>query len=231
MDSNPEAVKRLEVRDLGRIGYAEALELQRRLNRERSEHRIPDQLLLLEHPPVITMGKSAPPDHVLAPGETLSEAGVEIHHIERGGEATYHGPGQIVGYVIINLQERSRSIRRFVADLEQVFIDLLHQDYGITARRNAHHRGVWVGGDKITAVGIAVKNRTTLHGFAFNVNTNLEHFAWIVPCGITSGGQTSLERLLGGPQDLTQVKADLTRAFCSTFGYPEPRPLDWGGGG
>ncbi len=214
--------KQLEVRDLGRIGYQEALELQRRLNRERSEDRIPDQLLLLEHPPVITMGKSAPEHHVLATPEALAREGVEIHRIERGGEATYHGPGQIVGYVVINLKHRARSIKRFVSDLEQVFIDLLETEYRIEARRDDEHRGVWVGPDKITAVGIAIKNHTTLHGFAFNVNTNLDHFGWIVPCGITAGGQTSLERLLGRRQDLAETKAALIRSFSRVFEYPEP---------
>ncbi len=215
-------LKPLELRDLGRIGYREALDLQRELNRLRAEGRIPDQLLLLEHPPVITMGKSAPRSHILADPASLADAGVEVHQIERGGEATYHGPGQLVGYVIINLHERARSIKRFIADLEQVFIDLLAEEYGLSARRDDQHRGVWVGNDKITAVGIAIKHRTTLHGFAFNVNTNLEHFRWIIPCGITSGGQTSLERLLGAHQDPAAVKHALARQFCRVFGYYEP---------
>jgi len=224
-ESDTEAGKKqLEVHDLGRIGYREALEFQRRLNRERAEDRIPDQLLLLEHPPVITMGKSAPDHHVLATPEVLVREGVEIHRIERGGEVTYHGPGQIVGYVIINLRRRARSVKRFVSDLEQVFIDLLETEYEIEARRDDQHRGVWVGPDKIAAVGIAIKNHTTLHGFAFNVNTDLEQFGWIVPCGITSGGLTSLERLLGRRQDLAQTKAALLRSFTKVFGYPEPPP-------
>ncbi len=223
MENKRSSTNQLVVRELGRIGYTEALELQRRLNRERSAGLIPDQLLLLEHPPVITMGKSAPAHHIVASQRKLADAGVEIHRIERGGEATYHGPGQIVGYVIINLQERARSIKRFVTDLEQVFINVLRDAYGITAERDDNHRGVWVGHDKITAVGIAIRNKTTLHGFAFNVNPNLEHYAWIVPCGITSGGLTSLERLLGRPQDLTEAKSALIDGFCRVFGYSRPR--------
>lgn len=211
--------------DLGTIGYREALALQHHLVRERREGRIPDTLLLLEHPPVITMGKSAVAEHVVASPMMLERAGVETVWIERGGETTYHGPGQIVGYVIVDLAAYLRSVKKFVYLIEELFVATLKNRYGIETERDAHHTGVWVGDEKITAIGIAIQNRITFHGFAFNVNTDLSHYDWIVPCGITDRGQTSLERITGGPHDLATVKKQLLETFTRLFGYPEEPPL------
>ncbi|MFW6313134.1 MAG: lipoyl(octanoyl) transferase LipB, partial [Spirochaetota bacterium] len=143
----------LTVRDVGRMGYGEALELQLRLVEERREERIGDTLILVEHPPVITMGRKATDADILVPVEQLQSSGVEIHRITRGGEATYHGPGQIVGYAIINLYNHQRKLRLFVERMEEVFIRLLDRHYGIEAGRDDEHRGVWVGDEKITAIG------------------------------------------------------------------------------
>lgn len=209
----------LRVADLGTIEYEKALALQTELVERRRTEEIPDTLLLLEHPPVITMGKSAKKTDILAEPSILDAAGATVHVINRGGEVTYHGPGQLVGYIIANLYQHDRKLRRFIENLEDVFVRLLDEDYGITAGRDEEHRGVWVGDEKITAIGIAVKNKVTMHGFAFNVNPDLSHFDWIVPCGIRDRGQTSLQKLTGARQDLSVTKRQVARQFGSVFGY------------
>jgi len=209
----------LAVYDCGVIEYAPALELQRKLQAARGEEKIRDTLLLLEHPPVITMGKSAVNEHLLADETILAAAGAKVEWIERGGETTYHGPGQLVGYAIFNLYERHRSIKRFVRNMEQVFIDLLAEDYGIEAGRDPEHPGVWVGKEKITALGISIRNRVTMHGFAFNVAPNLDHFNWIVPCGITDRGQTSLEKLIGESPDMARMKKRVAGKFRELYEF------------
>lgn len=209
----------LTVRDVGRMAYDEALDLQYRLVDERREERIGDTLILVEHPPVITMGRKAENSDILAPLPVLEKAGATIHRITRGGEATYHGPGQIVGYAIINLYNHQRKLRLFVERMEEVFIRLLDRHYGIAAGRDDEHRGVWVGDRKITAIGIAVTRAITMHGFAFNVAPDLSHFDWIIPCGIRDRGVTSLERELGREPDMERVKAEVVESFCDVYGY------------
>lgn len=210
---------KLTVRDVGRMAYDEALDLQYRLVDERREERVGDTLILVEHPPVITMGRKAEDSDIIAPLPVLEKAGVTIHRITRGGEATYHGPGQIVGYAIINLYNHQRKLRLFVERMEEVFIRLLDRHYEIPAGRDDEHRGVWVGDRKITAVGIAVTHAITMHGFAFNVAPDLAHFDWIVPCGIRDKGVTSLERELGSTPDMETVKAQVVESFCEVYGY------------
>lgn len=215
----------LTVYDCGTVGYAEALTVQRALQAARGTEEIGDTLLLLEHPPVLTMGKSAVREHVLASDEELAAAGATIEWIERGGETTYHGPGQLVGYAIFNLYERHRSIKRFVRNMEQVFIDLLAEEYRIEAGRDPEHPGVWVGDEKITALGISIKNKVTMHGFAFNVAPNLSHFDWIIPCGITDKGQTSLERLTGRTPDMQRIKELLAAKFREIYEFEGSKGL------
>ncbi len=212
---------RLEVMDAGRMPYSEALDLQHRLVEARRENSIPDTLILVEHPPVITMGRKATERDILASRAELDAAGVEIHRITRGGEATYHGPGQIVGYAIIDLAAHQRKVRLFVERMEEVFVRLLERHYGIEARRDEEHRGVWVGNEKITAIGIAITRGITMHGFAFNVSPDLSHFSWIIPCGIRDRGVTSLEALTGKTLDLEKVKCQVVESFRSVFGYRE----------
>lgn len=209
----------LQVLKPGRLPYDQGLALQENLIQERIDERIPDTLVLLEHPPVITLGRNGAETDIVAAPATLKENGVAVHRIGRGGEATYHGPGQLVGYPIIHLYERARDIRRFVFNLEEVFVRLLAKEYGIEAERDAEHRGVWVGAEKVTAIGIAIRNRVTMHGFAFNVNTNLSHFSWIIPCGIRDRGQTSLAKLLGHELDSGVVEELVERYFREVFGY------------
>ncbi|MFW6261534.1 MAG: lipoyl(octanoyl) transferase LipB [Spirochaetota bacterium] len=202
----------LTVRDVGRMAYDEALDLQYRLVDERRGERIGDTLILVEHPPVITMGRKAEDSDILAPLPVLEKAGATIHRITRGGEATYHGPGQIVGYAIINLYNHQRKLRLFVERMEEVFIRLLDRHYGIAAGRDDEHRGVWVGDRKITRA-------ITMNGFAFNGAPDLSHFDWIIPCGIRDKGVTSLERELGREPDMETVKAQVVESFCAVYGY------------
>lgn len=201
----------------GLTGYPEGLSLQRRLMALRQENRIPDVLLLLEHPPVLTLGKNADDSHILFSPEVLAAQGIDIYHTERGGNVTYHGPGQIVGYPIIHLRENNLGVKEYVALLEQLFLDLLAREYGLVAYRDPEHRGVWIGNDKITAIGVAVKRWVTMHGFAFNVNTNLAHFKFINPCGIIGKGVTSLQVLVGRPLDLAEVRRQVMEYFCVAF--------------
>lgn len=201
------------------MAYGPALELQLELVEERRRERIPDTLILVEHPPVITMGRKAPESDILVSRETLKTAGAEIHRVTRGGEATYHGPGQIVGYIIINLYQHQRKLRLFIERMEEVFIDLLDRFYGVKAGRDAEHRGVWVNDEKITAIGIAVQRSITMHGFAFNVCPDLSHFDWIVPCGIRDRGTTSLAKVTGRAITPDEVKEQVVDSFCRVYGY------------
>lgn len=209
----------LAIRDLGVMPYATALQLQHELVDQRREGAIPDTLLLLEHPSVITMGRSAVESDILLSREEREARGVTVEWIERGGETTYHGPGQLVGYLILDLRQHLRSIRKFVYLLEEVFIQVLQEHYHITAHRDEQHRGVWVNDEKITALGIAMRERITYHGFAFNVTTDISHYEWIVPCGISDRGQTSLHLLTNTTPELVVVKKQVAAKVAETFGF------------
>ena len=200
------------------MDYIETLRLQEKLLQLRQQGNISDVLLLVEHPPVLTLGKNSKQSNILVSREELVEHGVTIYQTNRGGDVTYHGPGQIVGYPILDLSNHGKDIKKFVWKIEEVFIRLLDREYGITAHReDDKYRGVWVGNDKITAVGIAVKRWVTMHGFAFNVSTQLEHFSWINPCGITDKGVTSLQELLGYSLDLEKITRLVLDFFCEVF--------------
>ncbi len=209
---------KLKVIKLGRMDYREALELQTRLWQQVSSGEGQDTLLLVEHPPVITLGVRGKQEHILLPEEERKRLGVSTVQVSRGGDVTYHGPGQIVGYPIMNLNRWGRDIHDFVHKIENTFITLLKDDYGIRAERgDKTYTGVWVDMEKITAIGIQVKKWTTMHGFAFNVNTDLSHFQWIVPCGLTDRGVTSLEKLTGRKQDMDKLFDRTAEVFCSIF--------------
>jgi len=190
-------VKRpLLIRHLGRLPYAEGLQIQEQLVAERQAGRIVDVLLLLEHEPVFTMGRNASAENVLLSSEALRSRGFEIFETGRGGDVTYHGPGQVVGYPILELPADRRDVHRYVRDLEEVMIRAC-ADYGITAGRIAGKTGTWVGTEKVGAIGVRIARWVTSHGFALNVTNDLAPFALIVPCGIRDHGVTSLSRLLG----------------------------------
>ena len=211
-------MRALEVRRLGVVAYADGLALQKALVEQRKAGVIPDQLLLLEHPPVITLGAKVRDDrsHVLASEAALAEAGVELFEAGRGGDVTYHGPGQLVGYPIIDLRPDRCDVHRYVRDLEQVLIDAA-REFGIDAARVAGLTGAWVGRDKLAAIGVRISRWVTSHGFAFNVATDLSHFGLIVPCGIADRGVTSLSRLLGREVLIREVEDAVVRAFEAVF--------------
>jgi len=209
----------LEVRRLGMVPYVGAVELQKALVEDRKAGRIPDQVLLLEHPAVITLGVKTRSDrsHIVASESTLLENQVEVVETGRGGDVTYHGPGQLVGYPIIDLKPDRCDVHRYVRDLETALIRAVER-FGITAGRMPGLTGVWVGDDKLAAIGIRISRWVTSHGFALNVSTDLDHFDFIIPCGITDKGVTSLERLLGGAPAMHDVSASVTAAFADVFG-------------
>jgi lipoyl(octanoyl) transferase len=208
----------LEVRRLGTVDYQAALQLQQDLVERRKQGLVPDQLLLLEHPPVITLGVRTRNDrsHVLQSEASLAAQGVALFETGRGGDVTYHGPGQIVGYPILDLTPDRRDVHRYVRDLEQVLIDAVAA-FGITAGRIEGLTGIWVGDDKLAAIGVRISRWVTSHGFALNVSTNLSHFELIVPCGITGKGVTSIERLLGRAVSMDEVMDSVERAFGRVF--------------
>jgi lipoyl(octanoyl) transferase len=202
------------VRELGRIDYGEAVEVQQRLVEQRKQGAIPDQLLLLEHPHTITLGRNGRMENLLAQPEVLERAGITFHATNRGGDITYHGLGQIVGYPILDLREWKRDVVAYVRALEQVLIDSL-ADFKIRAERVPKLTGVWVDGRKIAAIGVHISRWVTSHGFALNVNTDLSYFQYIVPCGLTRP-VTSM-RQLGYTLTLPQVSRSLTENFGRIF--------------
>ena len=207
----------LDVRRLGVVSYHDALELQKELVEERRAGRIPDLLLLLQHPPVITLGvRRTSRSHIVASDARLADLGIEVHDTGRGGDVTYHGPGQIVGYPIMDLRPDRCDVHRYVRDIEEVMIRVC-ADYGVAAERIPGLTGAWVGTDKIGAIGVRISRWITSHGFAFNVNTDLRHFDLIVPCGLANRGVTSLQHAAGGNLPMNEVEDSLIRHFCDCF--------------
>src|SRR5437762_759848 len=216
-DVDSRAGRGLEVRRLGRVPYVEALALQRTLVEQRRAGAIDDVLLLLEHPHVITLGVRGDGgrSHILAGAEALAARGVEIHETGRGGDVTYHGPGQIVGYPILDLKPDRCDVHRYVRDLEEVLIRTA-SDYGIAGRRIDGLTGVWVGDEKLAAIGVRIARWITSHGFALNHTTNLSNFDLIVPCGIADRGVTSLAHL-GCTASRSAVETRLAHHFSAVF--------------
>ena len=206
----------LEVRRLGTVRYSDAVELQRTLVAERQRGLIADQLLLLEHPSVITRGSRAGGDNVLASPAVLRRRGVEIHDARRGGDVTYHGPGQLVGYPIVSLKPDRCDVHRYVRDLEEVLIRAV-AEFGVRATRIPGLTGVWVGNDKLAAIGVRLSRWVTSHGFALNVTTELDDFALIRPCGLADRGVTSLARLTGAEMPAAAVADCVAKRFAEVF--------------
>ena len=202
---------------LGQVDYQYGLDQQRECVDQRKASRVGDRLLLLEHNPVITLGRAADSDNVHFSPTALQERGVEIFQTGRGGDVTFHGPGQVVGYPIIDLNPDRRDVRRYVRDLEEVLIAVA-AEHGITAQRLDGLTGVWVGREKLAAIGVRISRWVTSHGFAFNVDTDLSWFDLIVPCGLHDHGVTSLARLLGKPVAMEQVAEQLAVHFGRVYG-------------
>jgi lipoyl(octanoyl) transferase len=203
------------------ISYSQACELQQRLVEARKARAIPDVLLLCEHPHVITLGRNAKRQHLLASDQLLAQMNAELNPTNRGGDITYHGPGQIVGYPILDLTEHRRDVRWYVEQLEEVMIGTT-ADFGIAAHRVEGQHGVWIdlpaGEEKMGAIGVHLSRWVTSHGFAYNVSTDLRYFDLIVPCGIADKRVTSLERAVGRPIAIDNVRDRIIAHFAATFG-------------
>lgn len=213
-------MKVCETRYIGLVPYGEAHDLQKELVEKRKADEIPDTFLLLQHPHVITLGRAADRTNILADEATRARLGVELHETGRGGDVTYHGPGQLIGYPIIKLLPGRQDIRRYVRDIQEVLIRTA-RDFGVEAEpRGGEHVGIWVGNDKLAAIGIRISRWVTMHGFALNVTTDLSYFELIVPCGIKSErghGVTSLQRLTGKQFALPEVAEQVKLHFGEVF--------------
>jgi lipoate-protein ligase B len=206
----------LLVADIGRTRYADSWTLQKQLWQLRVDCKIDDVLLLTEHEHVFTLGKSGDDNHVLASAEELRVSDTEIFHVDRGGDVTYHGPGQIVGYPILDLKQYNPDIHLYLRNIEEVIIRSL-ADFQIYAGREEGMTGVWVDGEKIAAIGVKVSKWITMHGFALNVNTDLNRFERIIPCGIFHKGVASMQKILGRFIPLEAVHSVLVKNFCRLF--------------
>ncbi|MEJ2235766.1 MAG: lipoyl(octanoyl) transferase LipB [Syntrophobacterales bacterium] len=202
--------------NLGQAKYLEVLDLQRELVKLRQEERIPDTLLLVEHEPVITLGRGGNTSNILASSEQLASQGIRVHQVERGGDVTYHGPGQLVGYPLIDLAKRKIGVRQFVDLLEETII-LTLADFDIRAGRQSQHRGVWVEDRKVAALGVAIKRWVSFHGFALNVSPNLDHYCHIKPCELGHDQVTSMAKLLGETPSMEEVVQKVVSRFVELF--------------
>jgi lipoate-protein ligase B len=202
--------------DLGLMDYEKAWDLQHQLWSRRVEEESPDLLLILEHSHVITLGRRGNRSHLLASPEVLEKMKIPVFHVERGGDVTYHGPGQIVVYPIFNLKEYGYRLIRYVGQLEEVVLSVLN-DFGIVGRRDPLNRGVWVGREKIASVGVAIKRWVSLHGFSLNYETNLKYFELINPCGLEGKKMTSMEKILGTEISRKRLVERIGFHFMRTF--------------
>ncbi len=208
--------KNLNIVRLGIVDYGPAHQLQGRLVQEHIQNSGSDSLLLLQHSPVITIGRSGSRDNILASRSALAAAGIEIHESERGGDVTYHGPGQLTGYPILNLRHFKKDVHWYLRQLEETIIKVL-AEYDIVGARMKGYTGVWVGNEKVAAIGVAIRRWITYHGFALNVHPDMSHFQTIRPCGITDKGVTSIERLLGHRVDMDGVIDKTASAFAEVL--------------
>ena len=219
--------RRTQAGFLGRVPYAEAVEIQERLRERLRAGEGEETLLLLEHPPVYTLGRNADSRDVLLDRTTLAARGIEVHETRRGGKVTYHGPGQLVGYPVLDLSPDRRDVRRYVGDLQRLLIEVLAEFEVEAVARSQPETGVWVGDRKIASFGVHLSRWLTMHGFALNVSTDLAYFRDIVPCGLQGVEMCSIESLRGSAPELPRVAEACVRAFRCVFGRRvEPLPAD-----
>lgn len=218
------------VYQLGQVPYADAWELQKNIAAERGQGQTPDTLLLVEHPHTYTLGSAGKLEHLLWSEAERAARGISVFHVDRGGDITYHGPGQLVGYPIIQLPHQGHikaGVVDYVRNLETTLIEAL-AEFGIQAQRVAGYTGVWVGGAKVAAIGVKVTARgVTYHGFALNVNTDLRYFQGIIPCGIVDKPVTSMQVIMGQPVEMTAVIHAVTEVFGRVFGYNILKETQW----
>ncbi len=216
--ANQSTYRTFDYCDLGMIDYKQAWDLQKEIFDLRHRNEIDDTLFLLEHPHTYTLGKIADKENMVSSKEQLKELGVNVYDIDRGGDITYHGPGQIVGYPIIKLSNWKEDTHQYLRGLEEIIIQTC-AEYDLKTERNSKYTGVWLGDKKIAAIGIKISRWITMHGFAFNVNTDLSYFGGIIPCGIKDKDVTSLQRELGKEINIDEVKDLLIEKFTKVFDY------------
>jgi len=205
------------VLSIERMGYEEGFELQRKCVAARGRDEIPDTFIMLEHNPVFTANRDVTMKNIIASPEVLAERGIEVCKTDRGGDVTYHGPGQITGYSIMDLKKQGRDLHHYIRNVEQVLIDTI-ADYGIASGRDSINPGVWVGMEKVAAIGIAVKSGwITMHGFGFNIHPDMSHYTMIIACGIRDRGVTTLQKLAGRDIDIADVKEKLSVHYGRIF--------------
>ena len=217
MDPDSRKKYKINVYRLGLMDYMEALEIQSKLWQLRTEDRIEDTLLILEHLPVITIGRRGKQSNILMPQDFLAAQGIQICQIGRGGDVTYHGPGQIIGYPIMRFKNHVPGVKELILSIEDTFIQLLDHHFQLEASHDSQFPGVWIDKDKITAIGLLIRSEVTMHGFAFNVNTDLVPYQWILSCGLVGRGVTSLQKIMKQKQDIEQVKMWVIQSFCHVF--------------
>lgn len=210
-------MEKIYILDLGRMGYREAWDLQKAVHQKRVDDKIPDTLILVEHDPVVTMGKSGKDQNLLLPVEQLKARGVDFFNIERGGDVTYHGPGQLVGYPIFNIRQGLAGIKPFIGRIEDAIV-LTLGEFGVNARKKEKMIGVWTDAGKICSIGVAVQRWVSFHGFALNVSTDLNFFNFIVPCGLAGVKMTSVKDILKKEIGLDEVKISIRKSFGALFG-------------
>jgi lipoate-protein ligase B len=210
-------VKECWILEIEQIGYHEAHELQKKLVNARLKNQIKDILLLLEHSPVFTASRKETFNHILADQSALEKEGIQVCQTDRGGDVTYHGPGQVVGYSIMDLKAQGKDLHRYIRNIEQMLIDTL-MEYGIRAENKPQYPGVWVGEEKIAAIGIAIKKGwISMHGFALNVEPNMKHYEMIIPCGIADKGVTSMAAILGTSVDVVELNKRISDHYGTIF--------------
>lgn len=223
--ANQSTYRVFDYSDLGFIDYKEAWDLQKNIFERRTKSEINDTFFMLEHPHTYTLGKVAEKENLISNDAQLKELGISVYEIDRGGDITYHGPGQIVGYPIIKLSDWKEDTHEYLRGLEEIIMNVC-SDYGLTTQRNPKYTGVWIDNRKIAAIGIKVSRWVTMHGFAFNINTDLNYFGGIIPCGIRDKEVTSLKNELGREVDINEVKENLTHKFLQFFSYNEFNKVD-----
>ncbi|MBI5809551.1 MAG: lipoyl(octanoyl) transferase LipB [Ignavibacteriales bacterium] len=223
--ANQSTYRKFNYCDLGLIDYRSAWDLQKEIFDKRIDDKTDDAFFLLEHPHTYTLGKVARIENLLMNDSQLKELGISVYEIDRGGDITYHGPGQIVGYPIINLKNWKEDTHEYLRSLEQVIINVC-KEYGLETERKTNYTGVWIGERKIAAIGIKISRWVTMHGFAFNINTDLNFFNGIIPCGIKEKGVTSLSKELGNEISIQEVKEKLVNQFKIIFGYDDYQVIE-----
>jgi lipoyl(octanoyl) transferase len=213
-------IRKLVYCDLGLIDYKDAWDLQKSVHQLRVENKIDDVLFLLQHPHTYTLGKNADKENLVSDKKYLVENKISVYEIDRGGDITYHGPGQIVGYPVLSLTNWKQDTHKYLRSIEEVIINVL-KEYALNGNRVEKYTGVWLDDRKICAIGIKVSRWITMHGFAFNVNTDLKFFNGIIPCGITDKDVTSLNRELNKEMSLSEVKEKIIHHFSNQFNYDQ----------